>query len=66
MKVNNPKKREPASVEHNGDRENHGAFKDYPVPKTGGYPATGVEKATWPRRGVNAQTKARKGAGPLA
>ena len=40
--------------------------KDVPVPKIAGYPATGVEKATWTRRGSNAQTKARKGAGPLA
>lgn len=40
--------------------------EDVPVPKTGGYPAKGVEKATWTRRGTHLQTKAKKGAGPLA
>ena len=40
--------------------------KDVPVPQTAGYPATGVKAASWERRGSNAQTKARKAAGPKA
>jgi hypothetical protein len=40
--------------------------KTVPNAKTGGYPATGVKAASWERRGSNAQTKARKAAGPKA
>jgi hypothetical protein len=43
-------------------------YKDQPKDcengKVSGYPATGVKTSGWPRRGVNAQTKAKTARGP--